>query len=400
MRLIPPVSFGRVPVPIRRLPVPIRRLPLTRAPIARVLAPACVLVSLAGCSATPAAPALAPAVATRTSVAAVAPANDVCGGIATSAVAAAHAAAYSGATGSTLTARAKAAGSSAVALRAGTTTLRDFVAGPERIDAARVPAASLGIVGQGVRRSTMTIAPHSSTRRSKVPKVEYQVNPLNELRVSSAHPVVGDFTLRGTQQGHTYNGLRIERSTNARVAHVRVIAVPGNMDRPPGETFGINDYRTNGSRYEHVEVDGAGVGAAGFAANGSKNITVCATTSHDNKVSMGFAFWSVRNITLVDCIAVHNGFSGFNFERVSGRVTLVHPVAQHNRWDMRVVSDLGSAQYRIVDPDLSKTQVKGKWTVALPSTYWKHPSRQKRSDIALIVHGKSRPDLLRLVRPY
>ena len=32
------------------------------------------------------------------------------------------------------------------------------------------------------------------------------MNPLNAIRVSSAHAVVGDLTLQGTPQGHTYNG--------------------------------------------------------------------------------------------------------------------------------------------------------------------------------------------------
>ena len=97
--------------------------------------------------------------------------------------------------------------------------------------------------------------------------------------------------------------------------------------------------------------------------------------------------------------STENGFTGFNFERVSGDVRLVRPKAQNNRWDMRVVSDLGTAKYTIVDPDLTTTQVPGKWTVELPPTYWKHPSLQKQSDITLIVDGKRRDDLLRFVVP-
>ena len=137
-----------------------------------------------------------------------------------------------------------------------------------------------------------------------------------------------------------------------------------------------------------------------FAANASKDITVCDATSHDNAVSMGFAFWSVRDVRLVDCAALDNGFAGFNFERVSGSVTLVRPVARDNRWDMRVVSDLGSAVYTIVDPDLTHTQTPGKWTVEVPSTYWKHRGKQRLGDIHLIVDGVERPDLLRIVVPY
>jgi hypothetical protein len=365
--------------------------------------PASALLAVALTSCGTAAPAVRAPTATRTATPAATVAPDaVCGIAATLAVAKAKqaSAAYASLAGSTLTAKASSAGAKAIALPAGTVTLHDFAAGNERLDAARVPAASAGLVGAGVDASTVTLAPHSSSRKSRVPTVEYQVNPLNEIRVSSAHAVVGDLTVQGTAQGHTYNGLRIERSTDPRVANVKVVGIPGDMDRPPGETFGINDYKTTGARYEHVEVDGAGVGAAGFAANGSQDISVCDASSHDNTISMGFAFWHVKNITLTDCSAKRNGFTGFNFERVSGAVTLVRPVAQNNRWDMRVVSDQGSASYRIVDPDLTHTQVPGKWTVEVPSTYYKHPSLQKRDQIHLIVHGKERPDLLRFASPY
>jgi hypothetical protein len=364
---------------------------------------ALLLAALAGCAtAAPAAPVPTPtATRSATPVVTVAP-DAVCGTAATLAVAKAKqgSAPFASLGGSTLTAKAAAAGAKAIALPSGTLTLHDFLAGDERIDAARIPAASAGLVGAGVDRSTITLSPHSSTRKSRVPTVEYEVNPLNAVRVSGAHAVVGDLTLLGTPQGHTYNGLRIERSTDPRIANVKVVGIPGDMDRPPGETFGINDYKTVGARYDHVEVDGAGVGAAGFAANGSQDISVCDASSHDNKVSMGFAFWHVKNITMIDCTAVRNGFTGFNFERVSGTVKLVRPVAQDNRWDMRVASDQGSATYTVIDPDMTHTQVPGTWTVELPSTYYKHPSLQKRSQIHLIVDGKERPDLLRFVQPY
>lgn len=302
--------------------------------------------------------------------------------------------------GRTFKGKATAVGSRAIVLDAGLYPLYDFTAGAAKQDSGRVGRASAGLIGAGSSETTLELEPDSSSRASAVPKVEYQVNPLNVLRVSSARAVVGGFTLAGTDQGHTYNGLRLERSTDARVTDVHVTGIRGDMDRPPGETFGINDFKTTGSRYSHIEVDGSGVGAAGFAANGSKDITVCASSSHDNPVSMGFAFWSVEDITLIDCTAKDNGFTGFNFERVSGDVVLKNPVAEGNRWDMRVVSDLGSAKYTIIDPDLSRTQVPGTWTVEVPSTYWHRPSLQKRSDITLIVDGKERPDLLRFVAPY
>ncbi|MFD1723044.1 hypothetical protein [Amnibacterium endophyticum] len=333
---------------------------------------------------------------------AAAPASGACSGAPAAAVEAARerGMSYDFLMGSSFKRKLTAVGSRAVVLDAGDYTTSDFTAGTDRVDSSRLGRSAAGLIGAGSGATHLEMAPRSSTRKRVVPTTEYEVNPLNVLRVTSEHPVVGGFSLTGSPQGHTYNGLRIDRAHGAQVVDVHVSAIPGDMDRPPGETFGINDYKTVGSVYEHVEVDGAGVGAAGFAANGSQGITVCDASSHDNPISMGFAFWSVKDITLVDCTATDNGFTGFNFERVSGDVRLIRPKAEDNRWDMRVVSDLGSARYTIVDPDLTSTQVPGRWTIELPSTYWKHPSLQKRSDVTLIVDGKVRNDLIRWVVPY
>ena len=326
----------------------------------------------------------------------------VCGGAGAAAIAAARqrGVAYEFLAGRSFSRKASGVGSRAVVLGSSTYDLRDFTSGKDRVDSGRVPSVSAGLVGKGVNETVLALQPDSSTSRSRIPTTEYLINPLNVLRVSSAHAVVGGFTLQGSEQGHTYNGLRVERSTGPIVSDVKVDAIPGDMDRPPGETFGINDYRTTGARYSHIDVDGADVGAAGFASNASTDVTVCDAYSHDNAISMGFAFWSVRNVKLVDCVATDNGFAGFNFERVSGHVTLIRPVARDNRWDMRVVSDQGSATYTIIDPDLSKTLEPGKWTVEVPSTYWQHEGKQKLSDIHLIVDGEERPDLLHIVVPY
>lgn len=60
---------------------------------------------------------------------------------------------------------------------------------------------------------------------------------------------------------------------------------------------------------------------------------------------------------------------------------------------MRIANDQGSARYRIVDPVLTD----GHWTVTLPKRWYGTTNKQLASDITVVVDGKPRPDLLRIV---
>lgn len=279
-------------------------------------------------------------------------------------------------------------------VRLGATTLGfdDFRPNGTTLDGGEVDAPAEGLVGAGERRTVLQVAPHSSSRAASIPTTFPETNQLDVLKVSGTASVLQGFTVQGTDQGHLYNGLRVSRVDDLLASDIRVAAIPGDDSQPPGETFGINDFRTVGSRWSHITVDGAGVGGSGFATNSSRDVTICDTVSKGNRSAMGFAFWQTTNIRLVDCSAIDNGFSGFNFERVGGSVTLVRPTASGNRYGMRIASDQGSAKYTIIDPRLTD----GHWTVTLPKRWYGTANRQKVSDITLIVHGRSRPDLLRI----
>lgn len=246
-------------------------------------------------------------------------------------------------------------------------------------------------VGRGVGRAVLRMRAHTSTRASAVPTRFPATNQLSLVRLRSTVREFGGFTILGTPQGHLYNGLRVDRGRRFRVHDVRVARVPGRASAPPGETFGLNDYRTTGGQYTRVEIDGAGVGAAGFGVNGSRNITIRNSYSHDNRYSMGFAFWHVRNITITKSIAARNGRAGFNFERVSGSVRLNRIVTIGNRYPISIASDQGTASYRIVNPIYSGSTLE----VHLPLTYYGKKNRQRREDVHLIIHGRDRTDLLR-----
>lgn len=251
---------------------------------------------------------------------------------------------------------------------------------------ATVPGDVRSVLGAGADRTVLAMAPRVSTRAGDVPTRAWTTNQLSVLKVTGS-PVLSGFTLQGTDQGHLYNGLRVHRTKDARVRDVRVAQIPGNNDVPPGETFGINDYRTTGSVYERVEVDGRGVGASGFATNRSADVTVRNGFFHDQRAAHGATFWRTDTVTLVDVEATRNGGAGLNFERDRGVITIIRPLLDANAVaDLRIASDLGSARFRIVDPVLRG----GRLTVDLPAEYNGVPNRQRREDIQVLEQGVDR----------
>ncbi|MFD1720813.1 hypothetical protein ACFSBI_04565, partial [Amnibacterium endophyticum] len=244
------------------------------------------------------------------------------------------------------------------------------------------------LVGAGSSRTTIAMTPKSSSKRSSVPKKAWTTNQLSLLKVSGATRLSG-FTLRGTEQGHLYNGLRISKSSGTRITDVKVLSVPGNDDIPPGETFGINDFHTDGSRYSGVEVDGNGIASANFGTNSSKNTTIVDSWFHDSGHANGATFWQTRNVTVRDTRSTGNYDTGFNFERVSGDVLLDHVTVKGNRLaHLRINSDQGSADYRIVDPVFDGPKLK----ILMTAKYMGHANLQKRSDVKVIISGVDRTD--------
>lgn len=239
--------------------------------------------------------------------------------------------------------------------------------------------------GQGENNTVLEMTPHSSNRAGLVPTRSGSTNPLIMLESQGGSPLLRNFTLQGTNQGHLYHGLRIKNAVNARIENVRVRAIPGNDKVNPGETFGIADFRSSGSTYSGVEVDGAGVGASGLGLNNSTNTTVRDSYFHDNPYSAGIAAWQSSNLTLTDVITKNNR-TGLNFERVSGTVTIVRPTIQGNSaQDIYIGSDQGSAKITIIDPVFN-----GRLRIRIPANYWAGPERQRRSDVHVIINGVDR----------
>jgi hypothetical protein len=283
-------------------------------------------------------------------------------------------------------------------LSAGTYQVRDFLdAGDSTYNGASLPSRLHGLVGAGPAETVIEMAPRSSTRASTIPTAFPDTNQLSLLRIDQGAHLVAGFTLRATDQGHLYNGLRMSRTTDVDVRDVDVIGVPGSDSSPPGETFAINDYRTSGSRYTHVHVDGRQVGAAGLGANGSSDITVLDSTFENERYSHGATFYQVHDIDIAGTTTRRNGGVGLNFERVSGAVRIAGSAFTEDRaGDLRIASDRGSARFVISDPATGGRPLR----IVLPRTYAGSPNLQRRSDVHVLVDGVDRTaDLVRFISP-
>lgn len=273
-------------------------------------------------------------------------------------------------------------------LAANTYTFDDFVpsgdgANGVGIDGQAVPT----IAGAGVDRTVLRMTPRTSTHAGDIPTEDFASNPLDLIRISNGSPNLHDFTVQGSDQGHMYGGLALFYPTNARVTNVKVTGIPGNDAKPPGETFGLEEYRANGSVYKNVEVDGTGVGASCFASNVSKNVTVDHGYFHGSAYAHGVALWTVENANLIDCTAADNKEVGFNFERMTGTVNLVRPVVRNNGCDVGVASDQGSAVVNIYDPVLAPGQ---KLRIGWGPEYMGKPNLQRKEDVHVFINGVDR----------
>lgn len=275
-----------------------------------------------------------------------------------------------------------------VQLATGVYAVRDFGTDLNAADLER-----RGLHGAGSGRTVVTMARRSSSKSGAVPTHPYSTNQLYLLSTIGGTPGLSGFTLRATDQGHLFNGLRIGKATGVHVTDVRVEDVPGDAASPPGETFAINDWRTTGSVYRRIVVDSGGVGAAGFGANSSLDLTIEDSTFTGTASSSGAAIWQTRGITMNDVRIVDNR-SGINFERSGGRIVLNRPVFRGNRlYDMQFGTDMAGGTVTVNDPVLAPGQ---KLVLNVPAKYHGHANGQRRSAIHVLVHGVDRTaDLVR-----
>jgi hypothetical protein len=249
------------------------------------------------------------------------------------------------------------------------------------------------------------MAPGSSTKAGVIARIpKGQSNPYRLLAFGGDGPPtsaknlnIGGFSVEGTDQGHSYGGLRVGYSTGAHLHDLAVKGIPGHAPGPPGETFSVATYRSDGALIERVRADGrnaAGkpVAATLFGINSSTGTTIRDCVANYAAFGMALAVWDSKDTTVADFDARYSRHP-INFEQARpGFIKLIR-VDMRGQTDsgpnITVNSNLGSSKVTIVDPKVDK------WPLRVgvsPRPYIGKPQLQKVSDVTLIVNGKDVTD--------
>jgi len=197
--------------------------------------------------------------------------------------------------------------------------------------AIRVPATVKGVVGEG-KNTILRIKPNTSTFGSTVPKQGTgQTNQLYVIRmnngVGTGSQVLSDLWVQGTEQGHLYNGIMVGKADDGTtVKNLLITGIPGDAGSPPGETFGLNWWRTNKSITQNIEVDGyrwtgdsydtrvkgEKVGSSPVGWNNADDSKTYDLYTHDSKTGMP-TFWQSNRGETWNLQSINNN-AGINHE--------------------------------------------------------------------------------------
>lgn len=272
-------------------------------------------------------------------------------------------------------------------LPAGTYEFRDFNDGGTNYGVS-IPAACGGLWGSGTGldgnpATIFQMTPNTSTKASSVPTAAGTTNPLFLMRSGSDGTIFKKFQLKGTQQGHLYNGLRLS-GTSANPITGTVDGVycngcnPGNASVNPGETFAFSTNHTDGVQILNSFFDGRDVGA-GYCStlighNSSTNTYLQDTTVQYAWYGAGITHWQTTNIHSVRLVSQYNGWGGtgghaINHENTGGTILHESPTliidlahAHGKHFTINTATDSGYPN----NPNISLTNVTHD---AGPSTY-------------------------------
>jgi hypothetical protein len=265
--------------------------------------------------------------------------------------------------------------------------------------------AQAQLVGSGVDQTIFQMTPNSSTAASRVPAQSTGSPVYLALMAGEAQSRLWqDFTVRGTAQGHIYDGIRFNKPSGPAVfRRVKVTGIPGNASGPPGETFSINLWHgVPGSMIDQCEIDGrdfatgAKIAASMCGLNSSDSTLIQDSYFHHNGVAFGIANWLGTGNQVYRRVRCEDTAStGFHHENCFGTITLDHCTALRNANGFHASANNstnygGSAVWNIIDPVFDGPKFKVQW---YPGAYGNTQS-QKIADIHLTVNGVDRPDLL------
>lgn len=194
-----------------------------------------------------------------------------------------------------------------------------------------------GLAGTS-RNTIFRVKAASSTKGSSIASISSSsgTNPAYVININRMNNCeFRNFRLQGTDQGHEYNGIRIDRCNDALISDLFLDgASPGSANMPPGETFGINVYMSPRARMLNTEVDGrhpvtrARWCASPVGWNDTTDAYVENCYFHHSKAGMP-TWWETQNVEVIDTTSYANGSGGgslngqaFNFERAWGRIRL------------------------------------------------------------------------------
>ena len=207
--------------------------------------------------------------------------------------------------------------------------------GPTRVSSA---SKSIGLIGSG-DVTQIGLVPGSSTAPATYSSTE--VAPIFfEVQEVSGFILKNLSFLGPTGQTHWSHGVRINNSPDSVISGIRTrgLSIGSGNSPKTGETFSISIYRSSGVIVEDVEVDGRDVtgkrvGASPFGNNSiTGSVTHRRIYAHHALAGMP-AWWQVSGAVNIEDFWVYSngtgggqlGGSGFNFERVSGVITLTRP---------------------------------------------------------------------------
>lgn len=243
---------------------------------------------------------------------------------------------------------------------------------------------------------------NTSTKASSVPAQSTgSTNNLRLIETKNNGTIFKNFQLKGTAQGHLYNGLAIFGSSSNPLTNSVVDGVyfngcnPGNSSSPPGETFAIDTNHTDGCSITNCLLDGrdvgAGAGSSLIGHNSSTNTFISDTTCQYAWYGCGVTYWLCSGIHTVRLVSQFNGWGGFgghgiNHENVGGtvlhesptlKIDLTHGHGKH-------ISLQQSSNYGYVNnPNVSLTDVThdagvtgGCFSVLIGDSYQGHTQQQ------------------------
>lgn len=203
--------------------------------------------------------------------------------------------------------------------------------------AINIPSRVKGVVGQG-SDTIIRIKANTSTYASTVPKQGTgQTNQLYIIRMNDGFgtgpQTLSNLWVQGTEQGHLYNGIMVGKAdVGTSVKNLLITGVPGDAGSPPGETFGLNFWRTNQSVIQNIEVDGyrwtgdsyktrvkgEKVGSSPIGYNDANNNKLYDAYTHDSKTGMP-TYWQSNDNESWNLQSINNN-AGINHEESFGTV--------------------------------------------------------------------------------